>query len=80
MNITACEFKPDETFAGLVILGMDLGAGNPHVHVTYEDGTTEDLLSFYRDELTFSPNEFIGLTRTEALDLWRRRDTAYLRS
>jgi hypothetical protein len=76
-NITACKFKPDETFAGVVFVGVDLSADNPHVHVTYEDGTTEDLFSFYP---TFSPNEFIGLTRTEALDLWRQRDLAYLRS
>jgi hypothetical protein len=79
-TITSAEFKADQTFAGIKICGMDLSAGNPHVWVTYEDGTTEDLFSFYTDELSFLPNEFIGLTRTQALDLWRRRDTAWLRS
>jgi hypothetical protein len=77
-RITACEFK--SLFTGVIVAGMDLGAGSPEVHVTYADGTVELLFSFYVDELRFSPAEFIGLTRGEALDLWRRRDLAWLRS
>lgn len=79
-KIIACEIKPDETFAGIDFGGIDLGAASPHVHVTYEDGVTEDLFSYYTDELTFLENEFIGLTKREAQDLRLRRDVAYLRS
>jgi len=74
-KIAACEFKPDELLAGLV-----MGAGNPHVHVIYENDESEDLFSFYADELHFVTSEFIGLTRRQALDLFRDRDIAYLRS
>ncbi len=52
----------------------------PVVTVTYEDGTSEELFSYYPDEIQFSPSEFIGLTRGEAMDLRRKKDIAYLRS
>ena len=52
----------------------------PAVKVTYENGTTEELFTFYPDELSFTPNEFIGLTRTQALELRHKKDVAYLRS
>lgn len=52
----------------------------PEVKVTYENGETETLFSFYPDEINFGPNEFLDLTRDEALRLRHRRDVAYLRS
>ena len=52
----------------------------PKVAVTYEDGTTEDLFRFFPDELSFSPDEFKGLTREEAYALHAKKDVAYLRS
>ena len=52
----------------------------PKVTVKFEDGTEKVLFSFYPDELSFSPEEFVGLTEREARELRRRRDVAYLRS
>jgi len=51
----------------------------PSVYVTYENGSSEKLFSFYPDEISFSPREFIGLTREQALGLRHDRDVAYLR-
>lgn len=50
------------------------------VHVTYEDGSMEEVVKFYPDELSFSGREFIGLTRDEAKDLFFKKDVEYLRS
>jgi len=52
----------------------------PEVTVTYEDKTTEVLFMYYPDEINFVESEFIGLTKSEALDLRRTRDINYLRS
>ena len=52
----------------------------PKVSVTYEDGTTEDLFTFYPDELSFSPDEFKGLTREEAYAIHHKKDVSYLRA
>lgn len=50
------------------------------VNVVYEDGTTETVVKYYTDELAFSENEFIGLTREQAKDLFHKKDVAYLQS
>lgn len=50
------------------------------VTATFEDGTTERVLSFYEDELAFTPEEFVGLTREEVRELFIRKDIAYLQS
>jgi hypothetical protein len=52
----------------------------PNVNVTYNDGTTERLFSYYPDELSFSESEFIGLTRDEAFALHRKKDVSFLQS
>jgi hypothetical protein len=52
----------------------------PKVAVTYNDGKEETLFQFYPDELSFSEQEFIGLTRDQAMRLRHRKDVAYLRS
>jgi hypothetical protein len=52
----------------------------PQVIVTLEDGTIKNLFSYYPDEISFHPEEFIGLTRTQALDLFHKKDVAYLKS
>jgi len=38
------------------------------------------LFRFYADEISFSENELIGLTREEAFELRRNKDIAYLQS
>ena len=52
----------------------------PVVTVTYENGSSEELFSYYPDEISFTLSELIGLTRDEAVDLKRRKDIAYLQS
>lgn len=52
----------------------------PQVWVTYEDGEEEMLFDYYPDEISFSPGEFVGLTRYQALRLRTKKDVEYLRS
>ena len=52
----------------------------PEVTVTFDDGSTEMIFWYYPDELSFSENEFIGLTRKEAIELKFIKDKAYLQS
>jgi hypothetical protein len=52
----------------------------PSVNVTLEDGATRKLFDFYPDEISFSENEFIGLTTAEAMALRHKKDVAYLQS
>ena len=51
------------------------------VFVTLDDGTNgQFLFDFYSDEMTFTPEEFVGLTIDEAHTLKCQKDCAYLRS
>jgi len=52
----------------------------PKVIAIFEDGSSKTLFTFYPDEITFSANEFIGLTEAEAHALFHRKDSHYLRS
>ena len=50
------------------------------VDVMYDNGLIETVFRYYPDELSFNRREFIGLTKDEALELYRHKDIAYLRS
>ncbi len=52
----------------------------PVVTVTYEDHSTEKLFSYFADEIQFTPADFLGLGRDEALELRLKKDLAYLKS
>lgn len=52
----------------------------PQVRVTYDDGSHEALFTFFPDEISFSPGEFTGLTREEAMRLRHGKDVDYLKS
>jgi hypothetical protein len=52
----------------------------PKIKVTYDDGESEELFSYYPDELSFSPGDFVGLTRAEAFSMRHKKDVAYLQS
>jgi hypothetical protein len=52
----------------------------PTVSVVFSDGSEEDLFQFYPDEIDFSEEELIGLTREEAFELRRKKDREYLQS
>lgn len=52
----------------------------PQVWVTYEDNKEQMLFEYYPDEISFTPSEFVGLTRSEAIHLKFKKDKAYLQS
>jgi hypothetical protein len=52
----------------------------PKVYATTEDGTEHLLFEYYPDEISFSPNEFVGLTLEQGKDLRRQKDLKYLQS
>lgn len=52
----------------------------PEVTVTTEDGATGVLFTYYPDEISFTPEELVGLTVREAHALRLRKDVAYLQS
>ena len=52
----------------------------PEVSAVLEDGSKTVLFKYYPDELTFLPEEFIGLTVEEGKELKRAKDVAYLRT
>jgi hypothetical protein len=52
----------------------------PEVHVTYDNGKKEMLFKYYPDEISFNKKEFIGLTAIQALELYHKKDKAYLQS
>jgi hypothetical protein len=69
LKITACNIE----------VGQGFGSDNK-VNVTYEDGTVENILRYFSDEISFTEDEFIGLTKDQAMDLFHEKDVAYLRS
>jgi hypothetical protein len=50
----------------------------PEVKVIFENGEEKGLFTFYPDELSFTEEEFIGLTEKEAYDLKVKKDACYL--
>ncbi len=52
----------------------------PEVHAVFEDGRERKLFEYYPDELTFTPEEFVGLTYAEGCRLKFVKDRDYLRS
>ena len=52
----------------------------PQVWVTMENGQEEFLFEYYPDEISFTPNEFVGLTIEECRHLKFVKDKKYLTS
>lgn len=74
MKIVSAAIQPEAFWA-------DMGLPGPNEIVgTFEDGFTAILFSYYPDELTFTADEFVGLTVHEARALHSQRDIAWLRS
>ena len=59
---------------------MHLFDSMPSVNVVYEDEIQEKLFDFYPDEISFKEEDFIGLTKNQAMNLRHKKDVAYLRS
>lgn len=54
--------------------------GHSVVEVDLSDGTSKRLFQFYADEISFTEQEFIGLTVEQAGALRHNRDVMYLMS
>jgi hypothetical protein len=52
----------------------------PVVFVTTEDGVEHRLFQYYPDEISFKPEEFLGLTLDDAARLKYAKDQEYLKS
>ena len=52
----------------------------PQVFVTMENGIEEFLFDYYPDEISFTPNEFVGLTLDECRHLKFKKDKKFLTS
>jgi len=52
----------------------------PQVYVTWENGVEEFLFDYYPDEISFTSNEFIGLTLPQCYHLKFKKDKHYLTS
>lgn len=64
--------------ARITPLPQRLGDPLPEVWVGCEDGTETKVFDFYPDELSFSGDEFVGLTVEECRLLKFGRDRAFL--
>jgi hypothetical protein len=52
----------------------------PQVFVTMENGEEQFLFEYYPDEISFTPDEFVGLTIDECRHLKFVKDKRYLQS
>lgn len=68
------------TSAKITAMPRSLFDPMPEVVATFEDGSVKTLFSYYPDEISFYPSEFVGLTEQEAHGLFHKKDVAYLRS
>lgn len=50
----------------------------PQVYVTLETGSEEFLFEYYPDEISFTPDEFVGLTVEECKHLKFKKDKQFL--
>ena len=52
----------------------------PQVKVQFVNGQEKVLFEFYPDELSFTEDEFIGLTEKQAHELRMKKDIEFLQS
>ena len=71
---------PKIVSARITPLPKQLGDPLPEVWVTFDDGTEKMLFSYYPDEISFEPKDFIGLTEEEGRLFKFGRDRAHLQS
>lgn len=68
------------THARITEMPKQLGDPMPIVKVKVDGGEEVDLFTYYPDELSFTPGEFIGLSLEAGRRLHYTKDVAYLRS
>jgi hypothetical protein len=54
--------------------------GESTVTAKFSDSTERVVLRYYRDEVSYTHDEFVGKTAGEVSDMHFRKDSAYLRS
>lgn len=64
--------------ARITAMPEDMFGPMPEVHVTMENGREQFLFDYYPDEISFKPEEFIGLTIPECKHLKFQKDYRYL--
>lgn len=52
----------------------------PTVSAKFDDGAELELFEYYPDEISFTAEEFVGLTLSEATALRQQKDKAYIQS
>jgi hypothetical protein len=74
--------EPRITTVVIEPLPTDIFGPKPQVKVFYDHdrANPETLFSYFPDEISFRPSEFIGLTREQAMNLRKQKDIAYLQS
>ena len=77
MKITQARIEPGSRDSKDI---ADFHYGRDKVIATLEDGSEEIAFSYYSDELSFTPEQFIGKTLDEARRIHHDADVAYLRS
>ena len=50
----------------------------PEVYVTLDNGKEEFLFSYFPDEISFTPSEFVGMTMSECRTLKFNKDKEFL--
>ena len=51
----------------------------PEITASFTDGTVKRLFSYFPDEISFLPEEFVGMTEQEAKALKAKKDSVYLK-
>ena len=64
--------------ATISAIPVDVSDPLPVVTATFDDGTTRQLFSYFPDEISFLPSEFVGLTEEQARALKGKKDAVYL--
>lgn len=72
--------EPKITHCRITPLPKDILDPMPKVYVRYDTEEEHLLFEFYPDEISFSENEFIGLTESEARALKFKKDKQFLQS
>ena len=72
--------KAMPTIVNAVITLPNSFGGMARVDVLMSDGTPKPLFDYFSDELTFTPEELVGLTEAQAHVLKGKKDSAYLQS
>lgn len=83
MTVTALVSLPDMKRPRIVSATIskmpdDISDPLPQVTATFDDGSVKTLFTYFPDEISFLPNEFVGLTEEEAKALKAKKDARYL--